>query len=165
MKYLALLSIVITGLQVGCTKDGAKIIVDVYSPEKSTGSTPTGTFDSSPLDLYLDGEYLGTTPVTFRKSDLERLNLPESEWVEISSTQGWYTWDLGRTNGTFGIAHKQDRINKRTLEFRSRDRQNPIPVAFSGFSRSAREDQPLGGVVLLARFPKAGEAEHAGGPK
>jgi hypothetical protein len=158
MKPLALLLIAIAGLQVGCTNDEAKIVVDVYSPDKSTGSTPGGTFDSSPLDLYLDGEYVGTTPVIFRQSDLVRLNLPDSEWIQESPTQGWYTWDLGRTNGTLSIAHKHDKQNKRTLEFRSRDKKNPVPIAFSGFSRSQRED---GTLQIYARFPKAPEAEQA----
>lgn len=161
MKPYTLLLIAIAGLQVGCTKDDAKIVVDVYSPDKSTGVTPAGKFDSSPLDLYLDGKYLGTTPVTFRQSDLARLNLPESEWVPTSSTEGWYTWDLGSTNSTLSIAPKHDRLKRRTLEFRTRDKQNPTPVAYSGFSRTERKN---GALEIYVNIPKSPDAEQAEAP-
>jgi hypothetical protein len=144
---------------VGCTKeDEAKIVIDIYSPDKPMGATISGDFDPSPRDLFLDGKFVGTTPVIFTQDDLEKYELPQYEMVVISPTENWYTWDSDG-HGGFVVSHPGSRDKKRHLEFRTRDNNVHRVVHFGGMVRNG---DPQSTVSLYAKIPLLKDAEQAG---
>jgi hypothetical protein len=131
-----------------------KITIDVYSADKPNPVRPNGEFDSEPLDLYLDGKFIGTTPLILTERDLKRLKLPAYEQVDISPTEHWNTWDLSKEGG-FVISHREARNEKRYLTFKSRNKTNPMTKYSKGLIRNAPGD---GTVKFYAKFPISKEA-------
>lgn len=131
-----------------------KVTIDVYSPDKPNPVRPAGEFDSDPVDVYLDGKYIGTTPLILTARDLERLKLPVYEQVDISPIEEWNTWDSDGKGGLV-ISHKGARDKKRLITFKTRNKKNPIIRYSKGLIRHASED---GTVKFFAKFLKFKEA-------
>ena len=140
-------------------KDKEMLVIDTYSPEKSTGAMPNGKFDSSPVDLYLDGEFVGTTPVILKESDLKRLNLPKFERIQ-TETGHWDTWDLGKKSNLL-IRHKNDKESKRILNFRTNHGSEKEIKKFVGYTNGKNS---MGVQTMLIEFPET-SAEQAVPPK
>jgi len=127
-----------------------KVTIDVYSPDKPNAVRPAGEFDSEPVDLYLDGKFIGTTPLILTERDLERLKLPVYEQVDISPTEHWNTWDLNG-KGIFVISHREARDEKRYITFKTRNKANAKTKNCNGLIRNAPRD---GTVKFFAKFLK-----------
>ena len=130
--------------------DTPQIIIDVYSSDKVSSVRPHGEFISDPLDLYLEGTFIGSTPMKFYQADLDRLNLPGYEQVDTSPESFWLTWD-NNGHGRFEIVDPKSPDKKRLLEFRTKDRDNPEVRLFSGSSRSGSSEETK---LIFAHFPR-----------
>lgn len=126
-----------------------KVTIDVYSPEKPNAVRPAGEFHSEPLDVYLDGKFIGTTPLMLTARDLEGLKLPAYEQVDISPIEHWNTWDLTE-KGVFVISHREARDEKRYITFKTRNKENPMTRSCTGLIRNTPRD---GTVKFFAKFP------------
>ena len=131
-----------------------KVTIDVYSPNKPNAVRPAGEFNSEPVDVYLDGKFIGTTPLILTARDLERLKLPAYEQVDISPTEHWNTWDLNG-KGVLEISHREARAKKRYLKFKTSNKANAMPIYSTGLIRNAPGD---GTVKFFAQFPKNNDA-------
>ena len=135
--------------------DKAMLVIDTYSDEKSTGTIAHGDFDSSPVKLYIDDVYVGTTPMTFRESDLKRLNLPSFERVQTEKGH-WDTWDLGK-DSTITIGFKETPKQKRKLDFRVGGGSTEEIKKFTGYTGGQNSE---GARTMLIEF-KTEESDDA----
>ncbi|RYD85623.1 MAG: hypothetical protein EOP84_01955 [Verrucomicrobiaceae bacterium] len=151
----ALLLTLLTVFVVSCEDrrdDSVQILIDVYAEGKPMGGaiSASGEVDSEAVGVYLDGSFIGTTPLSLTNEDLKRLGLPSYEQVDISSSKNWMTWDTDG-NGAFVIAHPEKPNEKQKLEFRTTDKANPKVRRFEGLVSSR---QPNGAIGLFPRFTK-----------
>ncbi|PXA02805.1 hypothetical protein DDZ13_15245 [Coraliomargarita sinensis] len=119
-KILVILVLVFTLSYVGCrhfmTKDkGEDIVVDAVLV-----IDPKGGFDSAePIkaEVYLEGRYLGETPIIFTPKRRAQLGLPDYEVIELDGKRHWVTWDLGGP-GLIEISHPESMESKMILEIK-----------------------------------------------
>ncbi|MBK1834754.1 hypothetical protein [Roseibacillus ishigakijimensis] len=158
MRFFAILAL--SFLVVSCEKSAeskVEMFLDVYSDSKpgNVVISAEGQLDTSPVNVYLDGVLIGSTPLNFTSDDLERLNLPVYERVEVSPAEHWMTWD-SKGDGTLVISHRDSPEEKRHLDFRSTDPENPEIKYFKGMATSRRHDGAIG---LYPRFVQPDRAQ------
>ena len=68
----------------------SQIIIDVYSPT-TIEIRLDGEFNPEPLDLYLEGNLIESTPMRFYQAGLDKLNLPSYEQIDTSAVSSWRT--------------------------------------------------------------------------
>ncbi len=86
------------------------------------------------VGVYLDGEFLGDTPLRLTYSDFERLKLPDPADIPIAPGAHWCTWDLHR--GQIAISPPSDRYAVRGLSFRDEEGK---PLKLTGIGMSNPE--------------------------
>lgn len=153
MKTPLLILVSIVGFLVGCenkiSNEGVVLVIDTYTPDKSTGAYPKGKFDPTPVGIYIDNEFIGTTPVKFTEKDLAERALPSFKRIDTENGH-WDTWDLGK-DSTLVIRHEHKKSEQKVLDFRSSGESSAVLKKFSGYTNGKNSE---GIHTMLITFPE-----------
>ena len=111
-------------LACGCDSPGTgnrtevDVVVDVWDPSNPVDGKMNGDWDSRKVEVYLDDEYLGSTPLRFTSAKRLELGLPEYRSIEIDEKRHWVTWDYNGRDSVV-IAHPESRESKKRLHFKT----------------------------------------------
>jgi len=106
----------------------AVLILDVYDPDNPGMVVPAGEFSSQQVRVFLDGQLLGTTPITFTSQRLRELGLPEYQKIDHGGEANWITWSTeGSSRLVVTDPIKQDQ--RRGITLLAIDDEGEVPIS------------------------------------